>query len=416
MIRSYKSNSLVITVIISLVLAITCSSAILLALYNRQEQVKDNVQQKLQRNLESATNLVLADSAIYIAPVFDSLDLFDETKDSVIIKKEFWGLFQMASIRATSNNFSKQKNFFYGETVPDYMDGCLYVADHSRPIAVVGDTKLIGDAYLSRSGIKTSYIDQRGFNNNKLIEGMIKKSEDSLPGLRGNCLSNLYRLLKGGQALYSQNIPDSLDKSFTDSAFSFYKNEKITLRNCFLNGHVLIKSDSAIEIEPSARLNNIILVAPSIHFKAGVTAATVQAFATDSLIVEKGCSFQYPSILLLLKMNNSNLQNRMVIGNDCEINGELISVCNNSDLYKTSVEIGKNTKINGIIYTMGFLTLKGIVNGTVMTDFFIYKSPSTIYENYLVDITINREQLSEFFLVPAIFKGSTSQEIVQWVK
>ena len=415
MIKSYKGNSLVVTIVISLVLAIICSSVILLAYYNRQQQFRNEIDQRLRINLESATNLVLVDSAVYSRPVLETIDLFEEKKDSVSIKKELWGIFQVATIRSFHNRLSKERSFFYGPSMPAYMNACLYVSDHNRPVAVVGDTRLTGDGYLPVAGLKSSYIAQRGFNNDKLIEGSIKNSGDSLPGLRKEVLDNLNNLLFSKPAVYSQNSIDSIEQDFSDTAVSVYSREKIILRNCFLSGHIQIKSDSEIEIDSSARINNLILVAPCIRFREGVKT-TVQALASDSLIVEKNCLFEYPSVLVLLKKNNFALQNRLFIAANCKIEGVILSLCNNNDLYKTFVEIGNKTTITGVIYTMGYLVLKATVKGIVMTDFFIYRSPATIYENYLVDVTINREQLPGYFLVPSIFPSSTVGGIIQWVK
>jgi hypothetical protein len=415
MIKSYKGNSLVVTVVISLVLAIVCSSVILLAYYNRHQQLRVDAEHRLQINLESATNLVLADSSISFHLTVDTLDLFKEKKDSVEIKKELWGLFQVAGIKSFYRNFSKERRFFYGPSLPAYMNACLYLADHKRSIALVGNTNLTGDGFLPEAGIKASLIDQKKFTNTKLIDGSIKKSKDSLPPLNKRILNNLSDLIQYKLQKDSQDIPDSLQQSFADAPVYFYKKTKISLVNCSLSGHIFIKSDDAIEIDSTARLNNIILVAPSIHFKEGVKT-TVQAFATDSLIVDKNCSFEYPSVLLMLKMKNATIQNKMVIGENCKLDGIILSVCRSDDFYKTLVEVGENFKMKGVIYTMGHLNLKGKVEGVVLTDFFVYKSPTTTYENYLVDVSINRKRLPEYFLASSVFSISASNGIIQWIK
>lgn len=415
MIKSYKANSLVVTLIISLILAVICSSAILLAYYNRNQQFRSDIDRRLETNLQSAINLVLADTAICIQPISDTLDLFKENTDSVAIKKELWGTFQLASLKTFFNHFKKQTCFFYGPEMPGYMYACLYVADHRRPIALAGNTKLIGNGFLPRAGIKASYINQEGFNGDKLINGKIMESLDSLPDLRKEVSEQLYKILLNQSSAYSQNIPDSMHQSFTDAAICFYKREKIRLTNCSFSGHIIIKSNSEIEVDSSAHLRDIILAAPCIRFTQGVNAR-LQAFASDSLIIEKNCSFGYPTTVALVKTKNSNLLNKLTIAENSQINGTVLAICNNSDLYKTFVEIGDKTIVNGIIYTMGYLHPGGNVTGIVMTDFFIYRSPATTYENYLVDVSINREQLSQYFLTPSIFTSSMPQQISEWVR
>src|SRR5689334_22602042 len=139
MIKSYKGSSLVITIVISLVLAIICSTMILLAYFNRIHQQREDDLNRVERNLTSAINLVLADSSVYIQPHTETFDLFDEQKDSVTIQRELWGLFGVASVNTFHNRRSKQAHFFYGRYMSDTLNACLYVAEHNRPIALAGN-------------------------------------------------------------------------------------------------------------------------------------------------------------------------------------------------------------------------------------------------------------------------------------
>jgi hypothetical protein len=68
------------------------------------------------------------------------------------------------------------------------------------------------------------------------------------------------------------------------------------------------------------------------------------------------------------------------------------------------------------VYTMGYLEPQSVIYGTAITDFFIHKTAATIYENYLTDIEINRNNLSEFFLTSSLLNTGASRNIVQWVK
>ena len=419
-IKKLRSSSLVVTVVISLILSIFCSSLILLAYYNRQSQKIADIETRINNNVKSAINLVLADSSIYDRPHIDTIDLFNDEKDSVIIVRKLWGIFEVAEIKVFYGKFSKKKIFFYGNAMSDDLNGCLYLADHQRPLSLVGETKLIGDVYISRSGIKTSYINQRSFSYNRLLEGKIKTSDEFLPPLQDATMNNLNTFfLQCNNKIIDQKIDertnnDSISIDFTDSALVISKNGRLRLENCNLSGQIIILSDNGIEVNESASLKNVILVAPSIIFKKGFKG-TAQAIASDSLIVENECVFDYPSSLILIKHEVQTIQNRLAIGENCKFTGNVISICKKDDRYKSYVEIKRGTSINGIVYTMGYLNLQTGINGTVMTDFFIYRTPTTIYENHLVDVELNRMKLSDFFLVPSIFRESGKRGIIQWV-
>ena len=420
-IKRLASSSLVITVVISLILSIFCSSVILLAYYNRQSQKATDIESRISDNLASVTNLVLADSVVYQISHTDSFDLFNEGRDSVLTDRYLWGLYEVASVKSYYGKFSKEASFFYGPTMGDSLDACVYLAEHQRPLSLVGNVRLIGDAYLSKAGLKTSYIDQRGFSYDKLIQGKIKISDASLPGLNVKVIDNIKALLQMcNDTGLNRNVTegvnqDSVFRSFKESVLIKFQKGKLFLSNCKLQGKIIIMSDSAIEVDQTARLKNVIIVAPVIVIKQGFQG-TVQAIASDSLIVENNCIFEYPSALVLVKKETETLQNRMIIGENCSISGLLFSGCMNNDLYKSFVEIKDNTRVNGIVYIMGYLNLKADITGVVLTDFFIYKTPTTIYENYLVDVQINRLKLSEYFLTSSLINSPGNKGIIQWLK
>ncbi len=407
------ANSLILTIIIALILAILCSSLILLSFYSRQHQLTTDIEQRLNRNLESATNLVL-EGEVVMESTTDTIDLFDKQQDSVSIKVAPWGMFEVACITAFSNLFTKQNSFIGGSCLPAYMDGCLYLADHKRPLSLNGNTILTGDVYLSKGGIKPIYINQRGFSHSNLVNGNIKPSAEALPALSAPIIDNLYKQLRDSTG---EEFPsgDSLVQTFYDSARVFHSKNVCQISDITLKGHVLIKADSLIEVEASAHLEDVILIAPVIRFKMGFTG-TVQAVATDSLIAEAGCGFEYPSALVLLKKPDLKMQNVLRLEKGCRLKGLIIARCNNEDITRTRVDIKESTLIEGIVYVMGYCSLGGRVNGTVLSDYFIYQTQNIMYENCLVDVEVNRKKLSPYFISSPVFQQAAVKQIIKWVK
>ncbi|WP_205511068.1 hypothetical protein [Longitalea arenae] len=409
------ANSLVLTIIIALVLAILCSSVIVLAYYSRQHQITATIDQRLNRNLESAMNLVLEGSGGWADETIDTLDLFDQQADSVTIKKRYWGVFEVACITAFSNVFSKNKAFISGTALPAYMDGCLYLADHRRPLAVNGNTVLTGDVYLSKGGIKPIYINQRAYSGSSLVNGKIKTSEEALPRLDASIIDHLYKMTKDSVLAMELPAADSLVRAFDDSTTCMYSKDIWQLAGMTIKGHVMIKADSLIEADASTHLEDVILIAPVIRFKKGFTG-TVQAIATDSLIAEAGSVFNYPSALVLLKEPGLKMQNVMRMEEGCNFQGLIIASCDPADVIKSRVEIKKNTLINGVVYVMGYCALGGQVNGSVLADFFIYQEQNIMYENTLVDVNLSRGELSPYFIGSPVFHQATRKQIIKWVK
>jgi hypothetical protein len=85
------------------------------------------------------------------------------------------------------------------------------------------------------------------------------------------------------------------------------------------------------------------------------------------------------------------------------------------DFLKTFVDIGKESTITGCLYITGYLSLQGSVHGSVMTHFFLFRSSSTLYENYLVDGVIDRSLLSGYFASVPVFASSGRLVVVEWL-
>jgi hypothetical protein len=410
------ANALTITVVIAIALGLLTASLVLSAYYLRRNVQVMEIESQLQANLESATNYILGDTVLYPDGREATMNIFASEKDSVIVHNKLWGLFGTAFVKAYSGSFSKEKCFFYGSPLPAFMNSCIYLADHRRSLSVVGNTRLTGDAYLSKSGIKASFINQRGYRYANLINGVIRESQENLPLMQSIALQYLTHLLDTTSILSTGSLePSRLVQSFSQPVLTIKETVPIFLSNKKIKGHILIQSDSAIEVSANNDLENVILAAPLIRFQEGFSG-TVQAFATDSLVVSKNCRFSYPSSLVLIKSKSDKKQPLLQIGEGSAVTGLIFSICDNKDTYKTFVDIKPNSRIRGVIYVNGYLSLQSDVEGTVSTDYFIYRSSSTIYENHLVDVEINRNRLPAYFGGTPFFDVGGNRKIIQWVE
>jgi hypothetical protein len=420
--NSVRASALLLTVVMALILAILCSAVILLAFYNRQYEISATVEQRLNRNIISTTNLVLSDSTFISSIQTDTLDLFGNNTDSVAISKEPWGIFQVACLTAFAGRFSKQQSFLYGGSLPVYMEGCVYLADHKRPLYLVGQTRLTGDAYLSKSALKPSFIDQRGYAYDHLLTGTVKISKEELPPLNEACINYLDDIPAklAGHCLVDSSFrfspADSLTRSFYDTALVIASHDPVFLENNYLQGHLIIQSDSMVTVNAAAHLEQVIIIAPVVKFQEGFTGS-LQVIATDSIIVEPHCTFNYPSSLVLLKHKSFPTQNLIKIGSGSSFHGIIITNCEKEDIVRSFVQLQKDARISGLLYIKGYLSLEGnIIAGTVLTDYFIYRKGASVYENHMVDVEIDRKKLSPHFTGSAIFEGSSDKKIIQWLK
>ncbi|HYC29799.1 MAG TPA: hypothetical protein VEB42_13295, partial [Chitinophagaceae bacterium] len=284
--KKIKAGALVITVVISILIFLFCNAVVSIGLYNRQVQQQYFIRQRQAANLQSGINLLLS----------DTLELYKETEvnffdgDSVALRKYPWGLFGVATVSVSKEKFSMTKCFMYGSPLPGFMRGCLYLADHQRPVSIGGNNNLHGEMYIPAGEMRSVYV-----GGNYSIQGQlpVHASDSSLPKIAMAAKNYLFGLSEKDSQL-SAKVPDSSGRSFLEPAEIIHVSAAMRLEHNKFSGHVLLQSDSLIEIGKDVQLDNVVLVAPVIRFEAGFSGA-VQAFASRELTVGVGCNFDYPS-------------------------------------------------------------------------------------------------------------------------
>lgn len=414
-----KASSLAVTLIISLLMIIVCGAVLLTGYYDRLFLKDFRINDRLNRSLSSATNMVLADTAFVTNRLLD-VDLFGKGKDSVSIYTTRWGLFESNTIKATYGRFQHSISFLSANHLPNYMNSCLYLADHKRPLYLVGATRLNGDVAAPAIGVKPGFISQRGFDFSTLAEGNIRNSEESLPALREQQMEYIKRLKlilppDNNMIEADANTGDSIIHSFGLPATRLSFSGAAFISGKTIKGKVMLVSDSLIEIDASAHLEHVILVAPVVKFDPGFRGS-VQVFAEDSIITGENCQFDYPSNFMMIKrVDRKEEQPQMRLGSNNKFQGCLISYADKNDVVKTYLEIGAETNVYGAVYCLGYAAIYGSVSGIVLSDYLVCRRGGQFFENHLLDVTIDKEKLSPAFLGSDIFYNSGSKDIIAWV-
>src|SRR5580700_5913195 len=94
-----KASALYIVIIISLVIAVLCSSLIVTAYYYRAEYQKKFRYDQLQNNLGSGINILLTTQDTSYAKG-KTFSLFNQDNDSVSLQKTPWGIYDIGVARA----------------------------------------------------------------------------------------------------------------------------------------------------------------------------------------------------------------------------------------------------------------------------------------------------------------------------
>lgn len=414
-----KASALYLVIVIALVIGLICSSLVAVAYFYRAEYQKKFRQDRLNHNLLSGINLVLtAPDPAYKEP--QRIALFGGEKDSIIIQKKAWGIFDIATIRTFAQRDTIYKAFSIAGAVDSAKWAALYIADDDRPISLSGKTRIEGTAFLPKAGIQTAYVDNKAYEGDKrLVIGGKKISDKTLPALDNNRLQLLdsYFQQKGD----SRNPGDSINISYLNPTKTLdFKKQAYTLSNIRLKGNLVLRSDTVLTIDSSAKLDNVLIFAPTIIVKEGFRG-TCQLFATDSISVAKNCRFNYPSCLGVIRSATGKFsgQAKITVGEASVIEGTIFTWEKTPGALKPVIRLSKKDTISGQVYSQDAISLKDgcVVYGSLYTKRFLYQNSFTLYENYVINAELNSRELSPYYLgstmLPAISK---KKKILQWLE
>jgi hypothetical protein len=417
-----KASALYIVIIIALVIGLICSSLIVAAYYYKFEYQKKFRYSRLESNLQSGLNILLAgeDTSFTTEKTFS---LFGGDADSVFLKKLNWGIYDIGVAKAIIQKDTLYQTLSIANCIDSAKWAAIYLVDEDRPFSLSGKTTIRGDAYIPKAGVQEAYIDNKAYSGDKrLIIGTKRTSAKTLPVLNANRLTLLQSFFNKDSTIV-RTLPkvDSLQQSFLlpTQVFNFKKQAQ-TLSNIRLKGNIILRSDTSIVIDSTAELYNILIFAKSITIKSGFHG-NCQLFATDSIFVEARCHFDYPSCLGVLRYKSavSATQEKISLGPGDYFSGIIFNYEKAQNQLKPSISIGKHTQVIGQLYSQGILELKDSteVDGSVFTSLFYYRNTFTLFENYLINTTINSKALSPYYLSGDLLPVTTKKKkVLQWLE
>ena len=408
-----KASALYIVIIISTVIAIFSASLIATAYFYRLEYQKTLRYNRLHANLKSGIALALAEK--YEADGENTISLFGQEEDSVSINKEYWGVFDALTVKSYKLTDTLKKAFLMA--VKDSVDrAAIYLADEDRPLSVSGSTRITGDVYLPKAGIKQAYVEGKPYSGKELVYGAIKNSERKLPTLTQARLAEIKKWLSDSSGM-EMKLRDSLSQSFYQPFALIRLPKKNASIEGRLSGKIIVVCDTTISIKRTASLRDIIIYAPAIVVEEGFRGSC-QLFARDSIVAGKNCAFDYPSCMGVIKPEDSKIQAKVVLGGRTKFNGILFSWEGNRTELQTMVSLGKESYTSGEVYSSGYIKMEKplTVEGKVSCNRFIIHTPTTLYENYLIDININRNKRSRYYLSSPLLNAKGDKSVLKWLE
>jgi hypothetical protein len=416
-----KGSALYMVIVIALIIGIICSALVMVAYLYQAQYQKTARYGRLRNNLESGIAIVRADSARTYSQETKT-NLFENGLDSVTLQRFEWGLFDIGIVKAFQQRDTLLSLFEIGASVDSAHWSALYLADEDRPLSVSGRTKIIGNAFLPKSGIRAAYVDNQSYQGSKkMVSGHQYDSEKKLPALEKDRLALISQLLSG------QLPDDSLLRNSKEVSNDFtrptrylnFKKVPHTLSFVRYSGRLIIVSDTTLTIDSTAQLEEVIVIAKTIRVGSGFKGRC-QLFATDSLLVGPGSTFSYPSALCILQFKEAKQrQLRLELSDHVSLTGTVMTWQESQQPLPPLIQIGKESILNGQVYSFGVFSYKGklTINGSIYTTKFLYRNDFTAYENYLINATIDTRRLSPYYLSGLLLPGSGKKnQVIKWLK
>lgn len=399
-----KGGALYIAILVSIIIGIILCMFIMIANYNQRSVTVYAQTSQLYYNLQSAFEI--AQSEYFTEEKNDQWIKNTLNDDSLRIKKIHWGAYLLITAQTKNRHQSISECGLYGTSMPS--DTGLMISDNGRPVGMSGAIIFKANCYLPKSGIKAAFIEGQSFVNSPQNNGFTKASPMQIPLLETRIIEKINKQ-QSDINLYTDSVvsflPQNYMRSFSNKT-AVWECSLARLSNIsFKNNIKIIAKD--IEIDSSCHLENVLIVCGKIKFKNGFKGK-VHVIASDSIVMDRQCEFNYPSSFVLLpKDNQANAFSYIAINEECKFYGGMLAINKNSDPGSSKVFIKLNGKseVNGFIYSANYLHLEGKVNATVICDKLLLKTPSAVYENHMLACEIDPKKYSHLLAIPQIFKS-----------
>lgn len=419
-----KAGSLFYAIVISLIIAIVSSSLILFAYLTRIQFENFEIHQQLNLNADSGLNLLLSKQSLIELNQQKTIDLFKKGNDNVELSRKSWGAYEILISKAVFKNKEVTRIAqvgFYPDSTHLYS---LYLTDEDKPLALCGNTLIKGTAYLPKAGVKRAYIEGQSFTGNTLIDGQIKQSEKTLPKFNKDLVDNiqtafLKKTITANDSIISivsELAMDTINNSFQNNTLVFISSLPLRISSGIYSGNIAIISDKQITISSNAVLKDVMVFAPKIIIEKEFSG-TLQAFASDSIIINKNVTLRYPSILgLVIDGNKTKNTSSIILNENDTISGNVFIHKNEDDVLKQAgLMIPEKSFVFGQIYSNGYVDVKGTIKGSLMCNKIMLSTSSSVYENHLLNAIIDVSGLSKYYVGINLVEESQVKKVVKWL-
>lgn len=371
-----------------------------------------------KRNTDLVQMCMNAESGIYYGIqnsvencINERIVLFEEPIEETRLTKRSWGAFNVVTSSSLIEGLKTSKSVLVGSNLD--LSKVLILNDNNRPLSISGKTKIQGNCVLPKAGVKRAYVEGKSFTGKKLVAGLIEytgkniENENKFPVGISQQLESSF---DDSTVFMNDLLVDSIQHDFNKKTLRILITDSDLQLGGYYSGNILFHSEGKVSISANCFLKDIILKANSISIENGFSGSA-QFYANSEIVVENA-TLEYPSIVCL-DTPNETLRSGIQIRNSKIIGGVLLSEIDNKKI-KPGISIDANSTIVGNVFSASWTELKGRVVGQVITNSFLLKTPSSVYQNHLIDAKIEELKIEGGYPLYAL-NETKRQTIIKWL-
>lgn len=409
--RKYKASALQFAILVSVIVAILLAAFLLFTFTFSSFTVKSH---------QVLSNIDISSKGIQYLQ-YDGYDIEDSLVVSieetpVVLSNTYWGGFELASATAGGDKNKFKKIALLGSGWEGEITG-MYLQDNSLPLVLAGNTRIEGAVFSPENIIKPGNISGNYFNGGKLVNGSRYNSKSFLSALDPkwkDYVLEMQAFSPGSNDLVSE--PGSMKNSFFDKRKVIYNTEKVILDHQLL-GHVIVRSETEIEISSFSELDQVLIIAPKVVVNSNFTGSL--HIISEEVKVGENTKLEYPSSITVIqkpsfgKETSYGEEPKIFIGNKSIVRGNIIYLTKEEDKSRNHVIISNDAVVEGNVYSDGYTELKGTVIGSVYTKYFVANEAGSIYINHIYNGKILTEAAKDE-MAGLPFEGK-SKTIAAWL-
>lgn len=389
-----KAHSLLYAIYICLIVSIICGALLYFSNLYNQLNLHYNLQEEMYIHNQSIVNFALGNNTIQ-----EEIPVDEKSGIEGFYTTKQYGLLTLLTAKSVLRSDTITSAHFVGSYSSNKI--AIHLANFTKPLSYNGIVKINGDNLLPSTYIEPSYINNKP--NELSVKGKTTISDIRLPEINPD-FAKIFEGMYAEKTVLSEieKPKDSLFyNSFHNTTKEIYVNSVV--ENLIFKGNLILRNKDSIRIKKNTVLEDVILMAPKITFEEGFSG-NVQVFATKEIELEEKVNLNYPSVICVF--NNGPEESLIKIKKASTITGAVVLFGNSfENINKNSIEIDSEGLIFGDIYCTGKLDLKSNANGSVYTNRFFLKTPSSTYENTISDIEINPAKKPGYFISIPLFEA-----------